>query len=110
MRIIYILLSIKTRIETICTFTPNISNRPFISYYPLKQGLKPTARVRSPLLNAKIYILLSIKTRIETWVIDFHALVTAFIYILLSIKTRIETTISDFDGKGERYYLYPTIH
>ena len=38
---IYILLSIKTRIETsVCAHVGNAVVR-FISYYPLKQGLKP---------------------------------------------------------------------
>ena len=37
---IYILLSIKTRIETIDA-PLNEENLGFISYYPLKQGLKP---------------------------------------------------------------------
>ena len=42
-----------------------INGTKFISYYPLKQGLKHS----SPPIggkNGKIYILLSIKTRIET--------------------------------------------
>ena len=37
---IYILLSIKTRIETLNQFQDPLSWHPFISYYPLKQGLK----------------------------------------------------------------------
>jgi len=37
----------------------------FISYYPLKQGLKPVYIVTT-VSTIFIYILLSIKTRIET--------------------------------------------
>jgi len=37
---IYILLSIKTRIETLPKIHPGTMPAPFISYYPLKQGLK----------------------------------------------------------------------
>ena len=37
---IYILLSIKTRIETYPVSTNDVIQRLFISYYPLKQGLK----------------------------------------------------------------------
>ena len=87
---IYILLSIKTRIETLgcirstyrgiefISYYPlkqglkltqwsigQSSKKPFISYYPLKQGLKPLP-TEGMLFSRKIYILLSIKTRIET--------------------------------------------
>ena len=38
---IFILLSIKTRIETVHGATSNLQNQiEFLSYYPLKQGLK----------------------------------------------------------------------
>jgi len=40
---IYILLSIKTRIETSLTLFSGCSHQKFISYYPLKQGLKQTS-------------------------------------------------------------------
>ena len=64
-RRIYILLSIKTRIETHKNRAHNNNHIKFISYYPLKQGLKPFPKhIVSPVL--RIYILLSIKTRIET--------------------------------------------
>ena len=39
---------------------------PFLSYYPLKQGLKPNLEYTSPVNQLHIFILLSIKTRIET--------------------------------------------
>ena len=62
----------------------DIPSSRFISYYPLKQGLKlnsyPDKSVPVP-----IYILLSIKTRIETFLI----LLSKILIIL---------------------YLYPTIH
>ncbi|GEM_PF-3605601 len=56
----------------------------FISYYPLKQGLKQ---------NGATY---------EEWG-------TVGIYILLSIKTRIETKM-EIEKVGEQDNLYPTIH
>ena len=62
----------------------------FLSYYPLKQGLKLVKQeLGMHLIN--IFILLSIKTRIETslslaWIKCYN-----WIFILLSIKTRIET-------------------
>jgi len=37
----------------------------FLSYYPLKQGLKPKDK-KLRYLHSNIFILLSIKTRIET--------------------------------------------
>ena len=37
---IYILLSIKTRIETLLCIEASLPQYRFISYYPLKQGLK----------------------------------------------------------------------
>ncbi len=87
----------------------------FISYYPLKQGLKHDSPMIANSNEGKIYILLSIKTRIETLFpclfqtffvqfISYYPLKQGlkpirvaivdsryFIYILLSIKTRIET-------------------
>ena len=63
--VIYILLSIKTRIETNNLRVQKERHRQFISYYPLKQGLKQ--EINDDAIQAlKIYILLSIKTRIET--------------------------------------------
>ena len=55
----------------------------FISYYPLKQGLKQP--------------------------IEISANEIKIIYILLSIKTRIETSFS-FATSSATLYLYPTIH
>ena len=80
----------------------------FISYYPLKQGLK-LYRIGWEGWSGGIYILLSIKTRIETSLSHPLHLTTVFIYILLSIKTRIETknkVVNLFPVAD----LYPTIH
>jgi len=62
---IFILLSIKTRIETKLSHNNLALPLQFLSYYPLKQGLKP---VRWDEFDGAslIFILLSIKTRIET--------------------------------------------
>ncbi len=62
---IYILLSIKTRIETAGKLGFQELKNTFISYYPLKQGLKHVL-LTANILHIRIYILLSIKTRIET--------------------------------------------
>jgi len=63
----------------------------FLSYYPLKQGLKPTI-INMNIRKKKIFILLSIKTRIETFLFLCLAYPCQYIFILLSIKTRIETS------------------
>ena len=63
--LIFILLSIKTRIETLETLCGQLHLYIFLSYYPLKQGLKRSLIISFSLLG-KIFILLSIKTRIET--------------------------------------------
>ena len=64
--LIYILLSIKTRIETLSQLFCLCASIGFISYYPLKQGLKLQRRHSEISFLRRIYILLSIKTRIET--------------------------------------------
>jgi len=64
---IFILLSIKTRIETpIKAFMFRRGTLIFLSYYPLKQGLKRNPKGFPGLYQIIIFILLSIKTRIET--------------------------------------------
>ena len=130
---IYILLSIKTRIETVLGIINGLRWRLFISYYPLKQGLKLELEP-SPIPREDIYILLSIKTRIETLRrlasrfvlllfisyyplkqglklsrVFFISLIFLLIYILLSIKTRIETITQHFHI-AKISHLYPTIH
>jgi len=89
----------------------------FLSYYPLKQGLKPRTGDLNYALLHRIFILLSIKTRIETCnqlpnihylqgFLSYYPLKQGLkphlncldkkdmsIFILLSIKTRIETNI-----------------
>jgi len=62
---IFILLSIKTRIETYASIECVNHKQKFLSYYPLKQGLKQKQE-KQDYINRQIFILLSIKTRIET--------------------------------------------
>ncbi len=62
---IFILLSIKTRIETYMVDYYDNYLIEFLSYYPLKQGLKPQYLILMT-KGSDIFILLSIKTRIET--------------------------------------------
>ena len=82
----------------------------FISYYPLKQGLKPINNWYWGGNLKNIYILLSIKTRIETDDNSMTITLRDAIYILLSIKTRIETEWRYLWGMGNSGNLYPTIH
>ena len=63
----------------------------FLSYYPLKQGLKQELILLRDNDNP-IFILLSIKTRIETSICHGSSSGFLLIFILLSIKTRIETS------------------
>ena len=88
--LIYILLSIKTRIETSDRQNKVSGQFVFISYYPLKQGLKRSKfHLTSPATPRFIsyYPLKQGLKRILHWC--FHN--GNGIYILLSIKTRIET-------------------
>ncbi len=52
---IYILLSIKTRIETHIQTKITSRHTLFISYYPLKQGLKPNSTIL-PKLERTLFI------------------------------------------------------
>ncbi len=52
---IFILLSIKTRIETSLPFFSALWGGGFLSYYPLKQGLK-RVNGRNPLLAAPLFL------------------------------------------------------
>ena len=54
--------------------------RGFLSYYPLKQGLKLSKDPERPILNSIIFILLSIKTRIETDKVYVRAAGTVYFY------------------------------
>jgi len=112
---IYILLSIKTRIETVSSAASWADFDVFISYYPLKQGLKPPVpghrayarhwfisyyplkqglKQLDPLYNRihhEVFISYyplkqGLKPRSGLCCVE-----TSIIYILLSIKTRIET-------------------
>jgi len=105
---IYILLSIKTRIETRNFWFSTHYQFQFISYYPLKQGLKLMKSGRLS-LSANIYILLSIKTRIETKedkMAQFN--MTQFIsYYPLKQGLKLERGVATSDVP---LHLYPTIH
>ncbi len=52
---IYILLSIKTRIETRKVRSLSAGQERFISYYPLKQGLKPQIDAETEKLREDLY-------------------------------------------------------
>ena len=133
MELIFILLSIKTRIETKqCNNESNcqwwflsyyplkqglkhgkiydeaVPHLEFLSYYPLKQGLKHID-ITKIISSCRIFILLSIKTRIETCQSHLPGYAKYLIFILLSIKTRIETN-SVLIGKWLTQNFYPTIH
>ena len=115
---IYILLSIKSRIETDYNSTTEECLERFISYYPLKQGLKqlgnyeekfPFSRFISyyPLKQGLKLLNLGCGLELPAPFISYYPLkqglkhifphiphIPFFIYILLSIKTRIETLSS----------------
>ena len=80
----------------------------FLSYYPLKQGLKLEPEIEAK-ETEKIFILLSIKTRIETYYSNIYIYIYNRIFILLSIKTRIETGMASCTTRRIPYF-YPTIH
>ncbi len=50
---IFILLSIKTRIETSHSYSVFWIKKLFLSYYPLKQGLKRIKHINYSVLNPK---------------------------------------------------------
>jgi len=52
---IFILLSIKTRIETYRKKERKESDEEFLSYYPLKQGLKPKEKQDENTKNCNFY-------------------------------------------------------
>ncbi len=80
----------------------------FISYYPLKQGLKP--RVFSMQYEAwKIYILLSIKTRIETTNLRLALLVSLLFISYYPLKQGLKPEEPERLTFPEED-LYPTIH
>ena len=105
---IFILLSIKTRIETLLRLQLNNWRMPFLSYYPLKQGLKPSL-VASAKRALTIFILLSIKTRIETYL---RTLRPPAIYLFLSyypLKQGLKRRMRS-ERWNANHYFYPTIH
>jgi len=52
---IFILLSIKTRIETVRDLSVDEVREQFLSYYPLKQGLKQSDKKRDNSLHKNFY-------------------------------------------------------
>ncbi len=107
----------------------------FISYYPLKQGLKPAGEQATAIQEPTIYILLSIKTRIETryYIAVYRLGLSLFIsYYPLKqgLKRAVVNAINSSGAKFISYYplkqglkpiicecrkngtdnLYPTIH
>ncbi len=89
-RSIYILLSIKTRIETLRNTESSMRMITFISYYPLKQGLKLFITLVFTSYACKFisYYPLKQGLKLSPSKMCFYP---QSIYILLSIKTRIET-------------------
>ncbi len=80
----------------------------FLSYYPLKQGLKPImSNTKKPV--KEIFILLSIKTRIETWKKNlpkqFGVLFLSYYPLKQGLKRGKLTS-----RKEAKQYFYPTIH
>ena len=106
--LIYILLSIKTRIETLHRSHYKRWFKQFISYYPLKQGLKPQIDAETEKLR-EIYILLSIKTRIETMSapVRYKIQIRFISYYPLKQGLKPRSTISSY---ASAFDLYPTIH
>jgi len=104
---IFILLSIKTRIETELSDLTNPINIKFLSYYPLKQGLKLDTENYSASRYA-IFILLSIKTRIETNTIGLleHSIEGFLSYYPLKqgLKHRLIANLYNIDIKFLSYY------
>ena len=63
---VFILQSIKPRVETLSTFNFQLTKRGSLSYNPSNQGLKPKQAI--PLLaRTAVFILQSIKPRVETF-------------------------------------------
>jgi len=105
---IFILLSIKTRIETPTITDANHDKGKFLSYYPLKQGLK---------WGIYIYVIGVLTVFLSYYPLkqglkhnsQFRILASRCIFILLSIKTRIETDRA-WHSITSILYFYPTIH
>jgi len=114
--IIFILLSIKTRIETHWIFSISNNSSIFLSYYPLKQGLKRRFSVLIansdfrflsyyPLKQGLKHLDRILLPELESEFLSYYPLKQGLkpkdkklrylhsnIFILLSIKTRIETS------------------
>ena len=107
-QIVFILQSIKPRVETGLRQPHDRGLWPSLSYNPSNQGLKLDFQSagKSPLT---VFILQSIKPRVETDNLLLLKLPKHLVFILQSIKPRVETRLS-FGNFAKRCGLYPTIH
>ena len=80
----------------------------FLSYYPLKQGLKHAEHNRIAKIFGQFLSYYPLKQGLKLFQPDVLGC-SYWIFILLSIKTRIETKIKAKTGNQEIYF-YPTIH
>ena len=90
-QLIFILLSIKTRIETFLRSESNVRKGIFLSYYPLKQGLKRKCFCCFPVVRFKFLSYYPLKQGLKLLSNNPNPITVLKIFILLSIKTRIET-------------------
>mgnify|MGYP007124161107 FL=1 len=88
--LIFILLSIKTRIETCFPPIVSITLLKFLSYYPLKQGLKLLISLITRVSSERFLSYYPLKQGLKHHAYE-QDVPEGTIFILLSIKTRIET-------------------
>jgi len=81
----------------------------FLSYYPLKQGLKPPIVGLISRVAPEFLSYYPLKQGLKLKELVNQGLVTQWIFILLSIKTRIETIICCRQMSTINHF-YPTIH
>ena len=105
---VFILQSIKPRVETIRRNTSNTRAKPSLSYNPSNQGLKH-GQCHRFWRCVSVFILQSIKPRVETSLPCIGTKAKLRVFILQSIKPRVETR--DHGSSCIRQScLYPTIH
>jgi len=90
---IFILLSIKTRIETAPEENEPIVGHKFLLYYPLKQGLKLKERTKELSHGTMFLLYYPLKQGLKLNKCSECDPITV-VFTLLSIKTRIETPFS----------------
>ena len=105
---VFILQSIKPRVETSLVQKQWFISLESLSYNPSNQGLKllPSFWVDSCI---SVFILQSIKPRVETYGAAIAICDRSQVFILQSIKPRVET----LSGRSRAHHpgrLYPTIH